>query len=78
MLDEWIKAVCDDLELDAEVDADLQLQVAKVTAHRVERRAAPITTFLIGLAAGRAGGDAAAVEQASRAVIRLARAWEPG
>lgn len=58
-LDEWTVAACDALGLDA-ADASphqrLILDLARDAAHRVERPAAPVTTFLLGLAVGR-GAD---------------------
>jgi len=40
------------------VDIPLLLDLARDAAHGVARPAAPLTTFLVGLAAGRAGGTA--------------------
>jgi hypothetical protein len=56
MLDEWVDEVCAELGLDPdEVDLDEILDMARDVAHGIERRAAPVTAYLIGLAAGRAG-----------------------
>lgn len=38
-------------------DVALLLDLARDAAHTVARPAAPVTTFLVGLAAGRAGGE---------------------
>jgi hypothetical protein len=46
--------------------------VSRVVAHQVERRAAPVTTYLIGLAAARVGGDPEAAASAARIVTALA------
>ncbi len=35
----------------------------------------PLTTFLVGFAAARAGGDADAVAEAARKAVALARRW---
>ena len=51
-LHDWIDELCDALEVDAEVDEGLILDLARDAAHSVERPAAPITTFLVGYAAG--------------------------
>ena len=76
MLDEWVEAVEAELGLgESNLDLDQQLDVARVVAHRVERRAAPITALLIGLAAGRDGGAPEDVERAGRTVMKLAREW---
>ena len=62
MLDEWTAALAADLGLDADalaaLDVDLLLDVAKEVAQSVTRPAAPVTTFLVGYAAARAGGSA--------------------
>lgn len=76
-LDRWIGAVCAALELDAgSVDRDLLLDVARDAAHGVARPAAPLTTFLVGLAAGREGADTAAVRRAADTATALAQNWK--
>ncbi len=58
-LDDWVAHVGAELGLDRlDVDVDAVLDLASVAAHTVIRPAAPLTTFLAGLAAGRAGGSA--------------------
>lgn len=54
MMEPWISAVCAELNLPTDVNVDVILDVARVAAHKVERPAAPVTTFLLGLAV--AGG----------------------
>ena len=57
MFDEWVSDLCAALGLsDDDVYVDAILDLARDAAHDIERRAAPVTTFLVGLAAGRAGG----------------------
>lgn len=71
-LDAWVRRMCDALGLDsAAVDRDLILDLARDAAHGVARPAAPLTTFVAGLAAGRDGADAAAVARAVRIVTDL-------
>ena len=53
-MQEWVVAVKEALGLDTEVDVDLILDVAKDAAHGVQRPAAPVSTYLLGLAV--AGG----------------------
>ena len=54
VLDDWINAVCTDLGIDrAEVDKRVILDLARDAAHNVDRPAAPVTAFLLGLAVGR-------------------------
>jgi hypothetical protein len=47
------------------------LDLARDAAHGIARPAAPITTFLVGLAAGRDGADAAAIHNAAQIVTQL-------
>lgn len=69
MFEEWVEEVRVELGLAEEVDVDLVLELARDVAHGVERRAAPVSTFLAGLAAGLAGGGRAA-EEAAVAKVR--------
>lgn len=56
-LDEWTTTVTRALGLDpADLDREMILDLARDVAHAVTRPAAPLTAFLVGLAAGRAGG----------------------
>ncbi|SDM27583.1 NTP transferase domain-containing protein [Streptomyces wuyuanensis] len=76
VLDEWITAVKDELGIDLEVDTGLLLDLARDAAHGVARPAAPLTTFLVGYAAARAGGDGTqAVAEAARKAAALAERW---
>jgi hypothetical protein len=75
-LQRWVAELAAALDLDpALVDRDLLLGVARDAAHGVARPAAPLTTFLVGLAAGRAGGGAEAVAAAAATAQRLALAY---
>jgi molybdopterin-guanine dinucleotide biosynthesis protein A len=71
MMKTWIDAVCAELNLPADVDVDVILDVARVAAHSVERPAAPVTTFLLGTAV--AGGMDATVAAAK--IQALAATW---
>jgi hypothetical protein len=51
------------------------LDVARDVAHGVARPAAPVSLFLVGLAAGRAGGSEADVAAASERAAALAARW---
>ncbi|MFD7407474.1 NTP transferase domain-containing protein [Streptomyces sp. NPDC059866] len=75
VLDEWISAVKDELGIDLEVDTGVLLDLARDAAHGVARPAAPLTTFLVGYAAARAGGSPEAVAEASRKAAALAQRW---
>lgn len=64
-LDDWEQRLLAALGLDTSpADRDAVLGLAGQAAHAVVRPAAPITTFLVGLAAGRAGGSARDVADA--------------
>ncbi len=71
-LDEWTKAVCAELSLDpAAADLPAILDVARDAAHQVARPAAPLTTFLLGLAIG----QGASLPDAAERVTALAAQW---
>jgi hypothetical protein len=65
-LDEWLRRVAGELEVDdVELDDDAVhtlLDLARDAAHQIDRPAAPLTCFLVGLAVGRGAslGSAAA------------------
>ncbi|RKS69162.1 hypothetical protein CLV35_3336 [Motilibacter peucedani] len=73
-LDEWTAQVAEALGLPPELaglDArQLVLDLARDVAHGVARPAAPLTTFLAGVAAGRAGGSLADLRTAADDVRR--------
>ena len=74
-LDEWVRDLSDALGVDAAAtDVPLLLDVARDAARGITRPAAPLTTFLVGLAAGRRGGGADAVASAAAIAQRLVRA----
>ncbi|MFE4826031.1 NTP transferase domain-containing protein [Streptomyces sp. NPDC056672] len=76
VLDEWITAVKDELGIELDVDIHVLLDLARDAAHGVARPAAPLTTFLVGYAAARAGGDGPeAVAEAARKAAALALRW---
>ncbi|WP_240634154.1 MULTISPECIES: DUF6457 domain-containing protein [Streptomyces] len=72
---EWIAAVKAELGVDLDVDVAGLLDMTKVVAHGVARPAAPLTAFLVGLAAAQEGGGPAAVADANRRVVALAERW---
>jgi molybdopterin-guanine dinucleotide biosynthesis protein A len=76
VLDEWITAVKDELGIELDVDTRVLLDLARDAAHGVARPAAPLTTFLVGYAAAKAGGDGEeAVAAAARKAAALALRW---
>lgn len=73
--DEWVQQLSSALGVDGDVDVDSILEVARDAAHGVERRAAPVTTYLMGLSAGLAGGGVEAEERAVAVAKQLAAGW---
>jgi hypothetical protein len=67
----WINAVCTELNLPKDVNVDAILDVAREAAHKVERPAAPVTTFLLGMVV--AGGMD--VNEAATKIQVLAATW---
>ena len=61
-LHDWIDELMDVLDIEVEMDEGLVLDVARQAAHRVQRPAAPISTFLLGYAAGLAEGGTEEIE----------------
>ncbi|MCU1481319.1 MAG: molybdopterin-guanine dinucleotide biosynthesis protein MobA [Subtercola sp.] len=65
---------------DAQTDVDTVLALAGAAAHAVVRPAAPLTTYLVGYAAGlavAAGADPAlALNDAAAAATALAKRWQ--
>jgi hypothetical protein len=75
-LEDWTASVVAELGLDpADVDRDLVLDLARDVAHGVARPAAPLTAFLVGLAAGRSGTPP---REVAAKVSALAESWEGG
>lgn len=55
----WLKQVAAILEIsESEIPVDALLELTRDVAHNVERKSAPLTTYLIGFAAGKSGVDA--------------------
>jgi len=76
VLDEFMRTACQALGIDpSTVDRDLVLELTKDVAHNVTRPAAPLSAFVVGLAAGKAGGDAEAIRAAATKVAALAAGY---
>lgn len=75
LLQQWTRKLLAAFEIDdLEVDINAVLNVAGVAAHSVVRPAAPLTTFVAGLAAGLAAGSGQAPEDvAMKAALGLAK-----
>lgn len=74
-LHDWIDELCDALDIDAEIDEGLILDVARECAHSVERPAAPISTYLLGFAAATHGGSPEKLEELAAKATVLAEKW---
>ena len=71
-LERWIQDACAELGLDPSVAATRAvLDLARDVAHAVERPAAPLTAYLLGVAVGR-GAD---LPTASARLSALAASW---
>lgn len=70
-MNEWVEALTRVLELPGDVDVKSVLDVARDVAHNVERPAAPISTYLVGVAVGRGMSPEVAVER----VQQLVQTW---
>jgi hypothetical protein len=67
----WIDAVRKELGISVNFEVKVILDIARDAAHGVERPAAPVTTFLLGYAAGQ-GVD---IEMAAARIAVLANNW---
>lgn len=72
-VDDWVTEAARALGLEVSVDTTLVLDLAREVAHAVARPAAPVTSYLLGLAVA-AGADPV---QASQTLTHLAREWPP-
>jgi len=75
-LHDWIDELCDVLDIEVEVDEAVILDLARDAAHNVERRSAPVTTFLLGYAAAESGGSPPQVERLAALATALALRWD--
>ncbi|GAA4554149.1 DUF6457 domain-containing protein [Pseudonocardia xishanensis] len=76
---EWLTAVSLELGLEGQVDSDKSvdavLDLTSEVAHGVSRPAAPVTAFLIGVAAGRADDPQVAAADYAQKIAALAAGW---
>jgi uncharacterized protein DUF6457 len=74
VLEQWIDTACADLGIDrAVVDERAVLDLAREVAHQVDRPAAPVTAFLLGVAVG--SGEP--LEAAAGRLLALSASWQP-
>lgn len=78
-LKEWVELVCRELDIaDAVSQAAMQsrvLDMSRDVAHGVARPAAPLTAYLLGLAAGRTSDPEATADELTQRVCQLAQRW---
>lgn len=78
-LKEWVDLVSQELGItDLVSQAAMQsrvLDMSKDVAHDVARPAAPLTAYLLGLAAGRSSDPEATADELAQQVCQLARRW---
>jgi hypothetical protein len=71
-LDQWTAAVCAELGIDPGSESTKTvLNLARVVAHSVDRPAAPLTAYLLGVAVG----HGQPLADTAMRLQRLARAW---
>jgi hypothetical protein len=75
-LHDWIDELCDALDVEAEVDEALVLDLARSAAHNVTKVAAPITTYLLGYAAGTQDAKPDGIERLAARAQALADGWD--
>jgi len=78
-LSEWVTAVARELGLEDAVSTgattDMVLDMTSDVAHGVSRPGAPVTAFLVGVAAGRADDPGVAARDYAAKVSALAEGW---
>lgn len=78
-LQEWVNLVCRELNIaDAVSPAAMQsrvLDMSRDVAHEVARPAAPLTAYLLGLAAGRSSDPEATADELAQRLCVLAQRW---
>jgi len=74
----WVETLVHEFGLEAQqVPTDRVLRLAAVAAHGVTRPAAPLSTFVAGLVAGRLGASAEEVEDAIASIESLVADEDP-
>ncbi len=75
-LHDWIDELCDVLDIEAEADESLLVDLAGITHDNVHPAAGPVTAFLLGYAAADQGADPDAVERLAAKAQSLAESWD--
>ncbi|NHA01176.1 hypothetical protein G5V59_18570 [Nocardioides sp. W3-2-3] len=75
-LHDWIDELCDVLDIEAEADEGLLVDLAGITHDNVHPAAGPVTAFLLGFAAAEQDADPEAVEKLAAKAQALAESWD--
>ncbi|MBC2932264.1 DUF6457 domain-containing protein [Nocardioides sp. zg-1228] len=75
-LHDWIDELSDVLDVETEVDEGLVLDLARTASQNVQRTAAPITAYLLGIAAGARDADPEEIERLAARAQQLAESWD--
>lgn len=75
-LHDWIDELSDVLDVETEVDEGLILDLARTAAQNVQKTAAPITAYLLGVAAGARDADPETIERLAAKAQQLAESWD--
>lgn len=77
-LTRWAEELARDLGIEQVLGVDEILDLAADAAHGVMRPAAPLTTYLVGVAVGQAGGEPARVAEVLDRVRAAIAGWDEG
>jgi hypothetical protein len=75
-LHDWIDELCDVLDIEAEADEGLLVDLSGITRDNVHPAAGVVTAFLLGFAAGEQGADPDQVERLAAKAQALAESWD--
>lgn len=75
-LHDWIDELCDVLDIEAEADEGLLVDLAGITRDNVHPAAGVVTAFLLGFAAGEGDANPEQVERLAARAQALAEAWD--
>lgn len=75
-LHDWIDELSDVLDVETEVDESLVLDLARVAAKSVQKTAAPVTAYLLGVAVGSQDADPERTEALAARAQALAENWD--
>jgi hypothetical protein len=70
-MNDWIAAVQKELGVVVSFDTDAILDAARDAAHAVERKAAPVTTYLMGVAVTQGANP----QEVAAKIEKLAKGW---